>query len=159
MAKCLMVFYSGSGTTANLARHIARGLRSTGFEVDLCNIADVKPPDIHEYDLIGLGSPVYFFNPVTEIRKYIEQIPSFEDIPVFLFMSYGTDRNRALNKMRRFLSTKGALDAGAIVCRNANFILGPVSGGILSLDAIKTEELVQAVNFGSQLGKRFQVTL
>lgn len=156
MLRCLIVYYSQSGTTANVAQHIAKGLQNTGYSVDLCNIESNEAPDVKSYDLLGIGSPVYFFNPVSDIKRYINRLPELKGIPAFVFGAYGTDYGKAPQKLLKLLSSKGASDAGSCYCRNANFIMGYIkSGDFLSLDHIRPEELANAEAFGEKIGNTY----
>jgi flavodoxin len=56
MPKCLIVFFSQMGTTVKVAESIAAGLRASGYQVDLHNLKNGKPPEISGYDLLGIGS-------------------------------------------------------------------------------------------------------
>ncbi|MBO8158754.1 flavodoxin domain-containing protein [Thermosyntropha sp.] len=154
MGKCLIIYYSQSGTTAKVAEYITKGLQSVGYNVDLYNIMHAKPRNICQYDLIGIGSPVYFFNPVREIRKYISQCKELSGKPVFIFVAYGTNKGKSIDILQRLVTSKGAKYVGSISCQNANFIIGCPSRkeGYLSLDHISKEELKQAEEFGARLG-------
>ncbi|MDD2586964.1 MAG: flavodoxin family protein [Syntrophomonadaceae bacterium] len=156
MPRCLMIYYSQSGTTQKVAEHICKGLKSTGYQVDLCNLETEKAPDTTQYDLLGIGSPVYFFNPVSDIKRYINRLPQLNGMPAFVFGAYGTDYGKAPEKLAQLLATKGAKNAGSCYCRNANFIIGYIKAGeVLGLDHIKPEELNKAETFGSAIGNIF----
>jgi flavodoxin len=66
MPKCLIVYFSQTSATARASEHIAAGLRASGFEVGVCNIKDEKPPDVHNYDVLGIGFPVYAFKAASQ---------------------------------------------------------------------------------------------
>lgn len=64
MTKCLVVFGSKYGSTAEVARAIAEGL---GAEV-----ADVVgKPDMTAYDMIVIGSPIYAGDYMTSVTRFI----------------------------------------------------------------------------------------
>ena len=50
MAKSLIVYFSQGGTTARAAQSIAAGLRTAGYQVDLCHLKDEQPPSLDGYD-------------------------------------------------------------------------------------------------------------
>lgn len=157
MPRCLMVYYSQSGTTGKVAEHISKGLKAAGYDVDLCNLDKEKAPDTSQYDLLGIGSPVYFFNPVSNIRRYINSLPQLNGIPAFVFGAYGTDYGKTPDKLAQLLASKGAKNAGWCYCRNANFIMGYIKAGeVLGLDHIKPEELNKAEAFGLTVGNTFE---
>lgn len=160
MPDCLMVYYSDSGTTENLAQGIARGLRNSSYRVDLFNIGRGKPPAVHQYDLLGIGSPVYFFTPVAEIRRFINRLPELDGIPAFTFLAYGTNPGSASDKLEKMLIAKKARYVGTIACQNANFVYGSSrSAGPLTRNHISGQELEQARLFGETMPERLQTVL
>lgn len=154
MPECLIVYYSDSGTTENLARSIARGLQAS-YRVDLLNISRNNPPAVHKYQLLGIGSPVYFFSPVAEIRRFISRMPDLHGIPVFTFLAYGTNPGSAADKLSKALAAKHACYVGTIACRNSNFVYGlGRPAGPLTLNHISAEELERARLFGETMPER-----
>lgn len=155
MPDCLIVYYSDSGTTENLARSIACGLQRSSYRVDLINIRRDNPPAVHNYQLLGIGSPVYFFTPVPEMRRFIRRIPDLDGIPTFTFLAYGTNPGSAADKLLKALKAKNACYLGTIACRNANFVYGcSRPSGPLALNHISADELEQARLFGQTMPER-----
>ncbi len=158
MAKALLIYYSQSGTTAKIAQYIAAGISAQdNWDVDQCNINKQTCPNVQDFDLIGIGSPVYYFNPVPDIRRFLSRLPDLKEKPVFIFLAYGTNPGNAIVRLHKIIAEKGAIDAGAIICRNANFILGyHKSEKPLTLDQVSSEELSVAINFGKKLADQFK---
>lgn len=65
MKKCLIIYFSQGGTTKKIGESIASGLEASGWKVDLENLnANQDPPLVFDdYDMIGIGSPTYFYKP------------------------------------------------------------------------------------------------
>jgi len=164
MAKCLIVYFSQGGTTAQVAESIATGLRKEKYEVDLCDIKEEQQPDLSRYDLLGIGSPVYVFRPPFIVTDYLNSLPDLGGLPTFTFILHGTYRFDTVKSIRRVLVRKGAKEAGYFHCRGADFWLGYLKEGYLfSPDHPTPEELSQAENFGSQVagnvaGKPYSLT-
>ena len=57
--KVLIIYYTQSGNTLAIAKHIAAGMRSVGAEVTGCRVKDATYDMLKDYDLIGFGSPVW----------------------------------------------------------------------------------------------------
>lgn len=150
MKQCLIVYYSQSGTTANIAKSIASGLNDNNCRTTLVNIYNEKPPEVLSYDLIGIGAPVYFFHPVSEIRRYITRLPDLEHKPFFIFMAYGTNPGKSIDLLKKALINKSGEYLGAITCQNSNFIMGVKKAG-MSLDQINEQDLAAARKFGAAL--------
>ena len=73
MAKILIVYYSRSGNTKAMARHIEDGVRQVaGIEVDTRPVDEVSPDDLLGYDGIIMGSPVYYGSMAAELKKLID---------------------------------------------------------------------------------------
>jgi len=164
MAKCLIMYFSQGGTTAQVAESIAAGLRREKYEVDLYDIKEDQQPDLSGYDLLGIGSPAYFFRPPFVVTDYLNNLPDLSGMPAFTFVLHGTYRFDTARSIRRVLARKGARDAGHFHCRGADFWLGYLKEGYLfSPDHPTPEELSQAEDFGSQVaghvaGKPYSLT-
>ncbi len=112
MPKSLIVSFSQGGTTTQVAEHIATGLRSTAHHVDLFNIKDGQPPGPTGYDLLGIGSPTYYFRPPFNVMDYMNSLPNLSGLPSIVFVLHGTYRGNTGNDIRRALDKKGTQDLG-----------------------------------------------
>ena len=152
MSAILMVFFSQSGTTARVAESIAFGLRASGHRVDLCNIKHGYPKSIAGYDMIGIGSPAYYFRPSMNITDYVNSLPSLNEMPNFVFVLYGTYPGDTGNAIREALRMKGAREVGYFKCRGADLYQGYLKAGYLfSPDNPLKDELSQAEEFASEI--------
>ena len=159
MRKCLIVYFSQSGSTAEVAERIAAGLRTSEIEVELCNLKDSKPPDVRSYDLLGFGMPVYFYNLPYNVNDYVQNLPDLSGIPAFIFLTYGTYRFDAGDRIKRVLTRKKARVVGYCHCRGADLFLGYLRKGYLfSPDHPRARELAQAEAFGREVGLRVGTT-
>jgi ferredoxin len=152
MSKSLIVYFSQGGTTARTAESIAAGLRTAGYQVDLCHLIEEQPPALDGYDLLGIGMPVYAFQPPFALTDYVESLPHLGGLPAFTFVQYGTLHGDAGTAMRRLLSRKGAREVGYLTSRGDDYFLGYIKAGYLfSPDHPATEELDQAEAFGQEV--------
>jgi len=60
MAKGIVIYYSRSGNTKEMAEIIARSMNDTGLPTDCKPIDKVKVDDVFGYDAIVIGSPTYY---------------------------------------------------------------------------------------------------
>ncbi|HNX91278.1 MAG TPA: flavodoxin domain-containing protein, partial [Candidatus Omnitrophota bacterium] len=75
MKKIVIIYYSRSGNTAEMAKLIAEGARSVdGVHTDIFSVADIDAKKMLEYDGIILGSPTYYGSMAYEIKKLIDDI-------------------------------------------------------------------------------------
>ncbi len=152
MPKCLIVYFSQSGTTAQVAECIATGLRSEGYQVDLCNMNGQQPPDVGGYELLGIGSPVYYFRPPFNVMDYVNSLHDLEGIPAFVFVMHGAYRFDGGNPLRHTLSRKGACEAGYFHARGPDLFVGYLKEGYLFSPGHPTEEeLAQSEAFGREV--------
>ncbi len=154
MPRCLIVYFSQGGTTAQVAEQIAVGLHAAGYQVDLYNIKDEQPPPLDGYDLLGIGAPVYYCRPPFNVMDYVNSLLDLAGFPAFHFMLYGTYRGGAGNFVRRALSRKGAEEVGYFHCLGADYALLYLNEGYLfSPDHPTAEELAQAEAFGRRVAE------
>jgi flavodoxin/ferredoxin len=156
MPRSLIVYFSQSGTTARDAESIAVGLRAAGWQVDLCNLKDEQPPEASGYDLIGIGSPVYYFRPPFNVMDYVKRLPDLSGRASFVFVLHGTYQGDTGTTIRRALARKGAREAGYLRCRGADYFLGYLKQGYLFSPTSPTaEELARAEMFGGEVAARY----
>jgi flavodoxin/Pyruvate/2-oxoacid:ferredoxin oxidoreductase delta subunit len=157
MPRCLIAYFSQTGATARAGERIAAGLRASGFEVEVCNIKDKKPPGVDEYDVLGVGSPVYAFAPALNVSAYVSSLPRLDGKSAFVFVTHGTYRFNAADRIRQPLVRKGAKEVGHFHCRGADFYLGYLKLGYLfSPDHPTAEELASAESFGREVAARVE---
>jgi flavodoxin/NAD-dependent dihydropyrimidine dehydrogenase PreA subunit len=87
--KCLIIYFSLTGNTGKVARAIYEGIRDFVEECHIAMLKDVNPSDLVKYDLIGLGSPVHFYEPAN-VRHFIQRIGSIAGKHCFLFCTHAT---------------------------------------------------------------------
>ncbi len=73
MAKALVGYYSKTGNTEKMAIMIAEAVSAAGLPVDLRKAADIGPDDLLAYDLIILGSPVYYGTMAWPVKKLLDE--------------------------------------------------------------------------------------
>jgi flavodoxin/NAD-dependent dihydropyrimidine dehydrogenase PreA subunit len=149
MTKALVVFYSLTRTTAQVAERIAAGLCSTGMQVELCNLRDDRFPSAEGYDLLGIGTPTYYYRPPFNVIDYLEQLPSLAGKPAFVFALHGSYLGDCGNLVRQILNRKGARELGYCHCFGADLFLGYLKEGYLfSPEHPTRKELAEAETFG-----------
>lgn len=71
-AKVLIIFYSRSGNTTQMADLIAEGVRQGGAEPSIIPVAKAKVADLLDAQGIILGSPTYYGSMAAEIKQLID---------------------------------------------------------------------------------------
>lgn len=155
MAKATVVYFSQSGTTGRVADSVGAGLRSAGYGVDLWNLRDGPPPDSRSYDLMGIGSPVYYYRLPFNVADYLRTLPSLEGMPAFCFLVHGSHAFDAGTWLRHALARLETKNVGYFCCHGEAHFLGHVREGYLfSPDHPSQDELDQATAFGIAVAAR-----
>jgi flavodoxin/Fe-S-cluster-containing hydrogenase component 2 len=87
--KVLVIYFSQSGNTRKIAHSIADGAREAASQVDVKSLKHVTYEMLEEYDLIGLGSPIWKADP-PNIRRFYENAPDQKGKHIFSFATHGT---------------------------------------------------------------------
>ncbi|TFH12000.1 MAG: flavodoxin family protein [Lentisphaerales bacterium] len=72
MAKVLIVYYSRSGNTEQMAKLVAEGVKEGGASVEVKAVADTSLDDLKSADGIVLGSPTYYGSMSAEIKRLLD---------------------------------------------------------------------------------------
>ena len=87
--KVLIIYFSQSGNTRKIAHSIADGAREAADQVTVLSIKKVTYEMLDEYDLIGLGSPIWKADP-PNIRRFYSNAPDQKGKHIFSFATHGT---------------------------------------------------------------------
>ena len=92
MAKSLVVYFSQSGNTRMIAEAIHKGMGQLMEQCDIVRLKDINVEDLAQYDLIGLGSPVWVYKEPAIVGAFIDSmVPAdTEGKHVFSFCTHGT---------------------------------------------------------------------
>jgi NAD(P)H dehydrogenase (quinone) len=73
MAKGIVIYYSRSGNTKQMAEMITRSMNDAGVETDCLSVDKVKADDLLNYDAIVVGSPTYYGAMAAQIKHLIDE--------------------------------------------------------------------------------------
>jgi len=92
-AKKAIVIYQPSkhGTSAKIAKRLAEGLNSSGYEVTLSYPGAHLPASLGEYDIVAFGTPVYFGQISLALTDYMERSTDLAGKKVLIY-SVGNDK-------------------------------------------------------------------
>jgi len=116
--KALIVHFSQTGNTEQVARAIGRGLASGGCEAaDARPVAQVAPADWLAYDVVGLGTPVFYYHEPPNVRDWVKAMtPRPRPAPAFTFNTNGGNPCNTLRRLQKFLKPKGGRVLGSFEC-------------------------------------------
>ena len=154
--KCLIVYFSQTNSTQKIAKTIGSTIEEYGWEVNLKNIKYDKPDNILEYDLIGFGSPVYYYRLPFLVKDYLRSLPPLNEKPVFSFISYGTYFFDVPVKINNIFQEKNAVITGFFAARGTDKYLGYLKQGVLfSKGHPNKREFNHAKNFSKAIIESF----
>lgn len=76
MAKGIVVYYSRSGNTWEMAEVIAGAMSDSGLSTECKPVEDVQPDNLSGYDAIVIGSPCYYGQMAGPIKQLIDDLVS-----------------------------------------------------------------------------------
>jgi flavodoxin/NAD-dependent dihydropyrimidine dehydrogenase PreA subunit len=156
MTKVLIAIFTQNGSTKKIADQIAKGLGSSNCEVTHLSITENRTPDLKEYDIIGIGTPTYFFRPPFIVMDFVKSLQGLENKSSFVFILYGTNQGDCGNWIRRELNKKGSRDLGYFRSFGADYWLGYIKRGTMfSHSSPNAQELSSAESFGKTIATRF----
>ncbi len=95
--KSLVIYYSQYGGTKKIAEAICRGILEKSGQCDLRHIRDASPEDWLQYDLIGIGCPIWSSCPTTNVIYHVKALPdAVAGKHAFFFCTHGTTPGRCV---------------------------------------------------------------
>ncbi len=77
MAKGIVVYYSRSGNTKEMAEIIAKAMNDGGLSTECKSVDKVKANDLLAYDAIVVGSPTYYGHMAGPLKELFDETVSF----------------------------------------------------------------------------------
>jgi NAD(P)H dehydrogenase (quinone) len=72
MAKGIVIHYSRSGNTRQMAEMISKAMNDAGLATDCKGVDKVKVDDLLKYDAIVVGSPTYYGGMAAQVKQLID---------------------------------------------------------------------------------------
>ena len=76
MAKAIVIYYSRSGNTKEMAVMIVKAMNEAELPTECKPVDDVTPEDVISYDAIAIGSPTYYGQMAAPIKQLIDDLVS-----------------------------------------------------------------------------------
>ena len=93
MARILVVYFSQTGNTKQMAELVAEGAGADDHDVTLVEVRELNIEDFPSYDAYALGSPDYFTYVAGEMKtlfdRALSQVARLKRKPVVTFVSHG----------------------------------------------------------------------
>lgn len=110
--KTLIIHFSQTGNTRKIAECIYDGIIETKSECDMIALNDVKPTLLSDYELIGIGSPVFYYKEPFNVQNFIEALPEQGGRHWFVFCTHGNIIGDFFPSVTKKLIKKGATVIG-----------------------------------------------
>jgi ferredoxin/flavodoxin len=119
--KALILWYSQTGHTRRYARLIGYVLKGKGLSVYTIEMQEFDKKLLPDYDLVIIGTPVFYYDTPSNVSDWLETIPSIKGTPVAAFVSFGGpegNQHNASCHILKLLATKGGVPVGRDAFRN-----------------------------------------
>ncbi|MBU2549531.1 MAG: EFR1 family ferrodoxin [Proteobacteria bacterium] len=84
-----VLWYSQTGYTERDGRLLAKTLEKHGTTVTASDLRDFDKSRIGDYDLIVMGSPVFYYDTPSYVKDWIRSLPDLKGTPVASYVTFG----------------------------------------------------------------------
>ncbi len=120
--KALIIYFSQTGNTKKIAETIKKGILKSG---NMCDIAPIKNVNINlleSYDLIGIGTPTFFYREPKNVLNFIQNLKETKEKHCFIFCTHGSLIGNTFYHMNEELSKRGYIVIGTFDCYGSSSI-------------------------------------
>ena len=110
--KMLIIYFSQTQYTRRVAERMRAGALESGADCELVSIRDVDTAALQEYDLVGLGTPVFYYQEPANVRQFIADLPELTGKHWFIFTTHASTIGITMDSMRQGLENKGTVIVG-----------------------------------------------
>ncbi|MFO7569073.1 MAG: EFR1 family ferrodoxin [Smithellaceae bacterium] len=113
--RALILYYTQTGMTSRYGRLIACLMKEKGLAVDLADMRHFDLSKLVDYDLIVVGSPVFYYDIPSNVSDWLVAMPKITGKPVAAFVSFGGpegNQHNALCHALRLLENAGGAAVG-----------------------------------------------
>jgi flavodoxin/Pyruvate/2-oxoacid:ferredoxin oxidoreductase delta subunit len=158
MKKCAIYYFSGTGNTEYAARKFKEELAL--YDTDIFPLDFIKAPNIDEYDLIGLGFPVYAGSSPSLFKSFVSMFPASEGKKVFVFCTNAGGSGKSEFEEAKSIQKKGYDVVGAFnIKMSSNFPAGEIKikDGLKERVDKKISEAAMLILSGNSFPLKFRV--
>lgn len=110
--KTLIVYFSQTGNTRKIGQCIRDGIVDAAGCCDIKTLNDIDANGLLEYNLVGLGAPVFYYKEPFNVRDFIETLPDLNGQHWFVFCTHGNIIGNFFPSISQKLQKKGAVVVG-----------------------------------------------
>jgi len=95
--KSIVIYYSQTGNTKKIAQALQKGITQQTGQCDIARVKEIKPEELVNYDMIGIGAPTWSSCPSPIVIYYIKSLPpALKGKHFFWYSTHGTLPGRCL---------------------------------------------------------------
>lgn len=106
--KTLIICFSQTGNTHKIAECIYQGITAAGSQCEMKTLNETTPESLSQYDLIGLGAPVFWYKEPLNVQDFIQTLPEQNSRHWFVFCTHANVIGNFFPSITEKLSKKGA---------------------------------------------------
>lgn len=114
--KTLIICFSQTGNTQKIAECICDGVIDITGQCDIKPLGEIDSGDLDDYDLIGLGSPVFYYKEPFHVEDFIQALPERNGQHWFVFCTHANVIGSFFPSVVEKLKNKEAMVIG---CHNS----------------------------------------
>jgi flavodoxin/NAD-dependent dihydropyrimidine dehydrogenase PreA subunit len=118
----LLIYFSQTGGTETIANKIRDGILENSNNCDIIKIKKAKDKDLNKYDLIGIGTPTFYYREPINVKNFIQKMEKSEGKHCFLFCTHGSVIGNTFYYMEEELNKRGYLVVGTFDSYSASSI-------------------------------------
>ena len=121
MKKIAIVYWSGTGNTAQMAEAVAEGAGAAGAQANLFTPSDFSPARVKDYDAIAFGCPAMGAEQLEDFEfepLFLQCAPELNGKDIALFGSYGWGDGEWMQVGNSVIANEAPDDTALAACRN-----------------------------------------
>jgi flavodoxin/ferredoxin len=112
----LILYFSQTNNTEQIARSIASGIIASGNNADIIPLKEAREDCAEAYDLIGIGTPTFFYREPRNVENFILKMNIASGKHSFIFCTHGSIIGNTFAGMSAELTERGYTVIGAFDC-------------------------------------------
>lgn len=87
--RALVAWYSQTGNTERNGKLIAITMRKQGIQTDSGSLDEIDKSKVGQYDLIVIGSPVFYYDAPAYVQNWIRSLPDLQGTAAAAYVTFG----------------------------------------------------------------------
>lgn len=113
MEKSLIIYFSQTSNTLKIAEAIRDGVETFTGHCSLESISDVNTQSLSDFDLVGIGAPVFYYREPFNVGDFVKGLPELRGQNWFVFCTHGNIIGNFFPSITAKLEDRGATIIGS----------------------------------------------